>query len=84
MDTIAESQDAVPQTRHVGTFVNDPTFDDWMEKLSAIRRAANATVALEHIDQRTIGAHKPFSTSSKSVRYSITLHRENLCKLGAK
>jgi predicted RNase H-like HicB family nuclease len=28
-----------------GIFANDPTFDDWMEKLATIRQAANAVEA---------------------------------------
>lgn len=28
--------------KHAGIFANDPTFDDWMEKLAIIRQAANA------------------------------------------
>ena len=27
---------------HAGIFANDPTFDDWMEKLTVIRQEANA------------------------------------------
>jgi predicted RNase H-like HicB family nuclease len=27
---------------HAGIFANDPTFDDWMEKLAIIRQEANA------------------------------------------
>jgi predicted RNase H-like HicB family nuclease len=27
---------------HAGIFANDPTFDDWMEKLTIIRQEANA------------------------------------------
>jgi hypothetical protein len=41
MDAIVETQNAVSQVSPAETFVNDPTFDDWIEKLSAIRRTAN-------------------------------------------
>jgi predicted RNase H-like HicB family nuclease len=41
MDAIGETQNPVVQISPAETFVNDPTFDDWMEKLSAIRRTAN-------------------------------------------
>lgn len=41
LDAIVETQNAVAQASPAKTFINDPTFDDWMEKLSAIRRAAN-------------------------------------------
>jgi predicted RNase H-like HicB family nuclease len=31
-----------PRMSHAGIFANDPTFDDWMEKLTMIRQEANA------------------------------------------
>ena len=31
-----------PRMPHAGIFANDPTFDDWMEKLTMIRQEANA------------------------------------------
>lgn len=37
-----QSQQNAPQMRYAGIFANDPTFDDWMEKLAAIRQQANA------------------------------------------
>jgi hypothetical protein len=42
MDAIAEVQETTPQIYPAGIFAADPTFDDWMEKLGAIRQAANA------------------------------------------
>jgi hypothetical protein len=37
-----ESQETVPQMKYAGIFSDDSTFDDWMEKMAAIRREANA------------------------------------------
>jgi hypothetical protein len=37
-----ESEETIPQRKYVGIFSDDSTFDDWMEKLAAIRREANA------------------------------------------
>jgi hypothetical protein len=37
-----ESEETIPQMKYVGIFADDSTFDDWMEKLAAIRREANA------------------------------------------
>ena len=31
-----------PQMKYAGIFANDSTFDDWMEKMAAIRQEANA------------------------------------------
>lgn len=33
--------------QYAGIFANDPTFDDWMEKLAAIRQQANSVDAEE-------------------------------------
>jgi hypothetical protein len=38
---IGETQNAVDQVLPTEAFVNDPTFDDWMEKLAVIRQTAN-------------------------------------------
>ena len=35
---------AIPM-KYAGVFADDPTFEDWMDKLAAIRREANATAA---------------------------------------
>jgi predicted RNase H-like HicB family nuclease len=35
------------QVPHAGIFANDPTFDDWMEKLAAIRQNANTAADVE-------------------------------------
>ncbi len=32
---------SIPTRQHAGILENDPTFDDWMEKLASIRQAAN-------------------------------------------
>ena len=33
--------------KYAGVFENDPTFDDWMEKLAEIRRIANEVEDLD-------------------------------------
>lgn len=37
-----ESNEAIPQMKYAGIFENDPTFDDFMEKLALIREESNA------------------------------------------
>ncbi len=37
-----QSNEAVPQMKYAGIFENDPTFDDFMEKLALIREESNA------------------------------------------
>ncbi len=37
-----ESEETTPQMKYAGIFSDDSTFDDWMEKLAAIRHEANA------------------------------------------
>ena len=41
IDQIEIKPEAAPAMKYAGVFENDPTFDDWMEKLSEIRRIAN-------------------------------------------
>jgi hypothetical protein len=36
------SNKAIPQMKYAGIFENDPTFDDFMEKLALIRQESNA------------------------------------------
>ena len=36
------SNEAIPQMKYAGIFENDPTFDDFMEKLALIREESNA------------------------------------------
>ncbi len=42
VDSKTESNEAVPQMKYAGIFENDPTFDDFMEKLALIREESNA------------------------------------------
>ena len=41
IDQIEIKPEPAPAMKHAGIFENDPTFDDWMEKLADIRRIAN-------------------------------------------
>ena len=41
IDQIETKSKSTPAMKHAGIFENDPTFDDWMEKLAEIRRIAN-------------------------------------------
>ena len=37
-----QQNENIPQMRYAGIFANDPTFDDFMEKLAVIRKESNA------------------------------------------
>lgn len=39
----SQTNQIVPQMKYAGIFANDTTFDDFMEKLTAIRQESNAT-----------------------------------------
>ena len=41
IDQIETKSKSTPAMKYAGVFENDPTFDDWMEKLAEIRRIAN-------------------------------------------
>ena len=41
IDQIETKSKSTPAMKYAGIFENDPTFDDWMEKLAEIRRIAN-------------------------------------------
>lgn len=43
VNPILQPIQTVPQMRYAGIFADDPTFDDFMEKLAVIRKQANAT-----------------------------------------
>ncbi|BAY98768.1 hypothetical protein NIES37_27200 [Tolypothrix tenuis PCC 7101] len=36
-----QGNEAIPQMKYAGIFANDPTFDDFMEKLAFIRKESN-------------------------------------------
>jgi predicted RNase H-like HicB family nuclease len=40
----AQENETIPQMKYAGIFANDPTFDDFMEKLALIRQESNAVV----------------------------------------
>ncbi len=42
VDEAPELLETAPPMKYAGIFADDSTFDDWMEKLSAIRQSANA------------------------------------------
>jgi predicted RNase H-like HicB family nuclease len=37
------TKESISQMKYAGIFANDPTFDDFMEKLAVIRKESNAT-----------------------------------------
>ena len=37
-----QPNETIPQMRYAGIFADDPTFDDFMEKLAVIRKTSNA------------------------------------------
>ncbi|MEC4818880.1 MAG: type II toxin-antitoxin system HicB family antitoxin [Scytonema sp. PMC 1069.18] len=39
-----QENETIPQMKYAGIFANDPTFDDFMEKLALIRQESNAVV----------------------------------------
>ncbi len=39
-----EINETLPQMKYAGIFTNDPTFDDFMEKLALIREESNALI----------------------------------------
>ena len=42
VNPVLQPSGIVPQMRYAGIFADDPTFDDFMDKLAAIRKEANA------------------------------------------
>ena len=41
IDEISTENGSASSLKYAGIFENDPTFDDWMEKMEEIRKAAN-------------------------------------------